>query len=682
MYVTAKEITGFPGLPTREHNVRNRLNSLAKESQKRKRQGTKAFEYHIDCLPDETRMALLQQYAKDEAEHADLEENRDANSEELWYEYDLATDAQKTRTKQNHELCLRVQAYVDAGELLTKAMKQVAFESGVTWARLHRWFYITPGLRVKRIPKSDWLPALLDRRGGVRTYAEIPSEAWELFKADYLRPEMKSGTLSECYRRLQRIAEEKGWDLPCKATFANRVKRDIPKEVVKLARFGKAEFQKSMVPSQRRQRKGLHAMQVVAGDGHVSRVFCKSEDGHVFRPTIWAFIDVYSSMIVGYSVDRTENTEMLGIAIHRMVSRYGIPSTYVLDRGSVALGEAMTGRQSRPKRDSSGKLVHKKFDTYEIEGAITAMGSTVNWIKGIDDNVGRSGNSRANPIERLWHSVGGIGQFEREPAFEGAYTGASITDKPANYNPDNAVSFDTFLTTLDAWVYQWNNEKGRRTEMAKPQKLSYAEVFERSYDQSAIRKPTNAQLALCLLRTRKAIKVHNGGTVELNAGGYSKHLTNRYQSQLLYEYVGSKVKLRFNPYDLTKYVLAFAEDDRFIGKIPLLADEDFISISGARRQAALGESELERTELVGDWLITKSIDEVAEAYAPKEHEKTDIGGAVPGITKMAPEMPRDFEGFEKTKRAVGHDASWGADDDYFNDDMTRVIQQQFGKNTE
>ncbi len=688
MYVSAQECLGLVGMPTMVHNIRNKLNKLADVDQKRKRQGTKAFEYHIDCLPEETRMALLQQQAKEEAAQAQSEDTREITSEELWYEFELATESQKARAKQSHELCIRVQTYVENGEGLTKAMKQVAFESGATYARIHRYFYISPGLRTKRIPKNDWLAALLDGRGGATVSVEVPEEAWELFKADYLRPEMKSGTLTECYRRLERQAKQKGWKLPCVKTFANRVRRDIPRELLVLKRQGKAEFQKTMVPAQRRSRKGLHAMQVVAGDGHVARVFCKTEDGNVFRPTIWAFQDVYSSMIVGYSVDLTENTEMLGIAIYRMVDKHGIPTLYVLDRGSAALSEAMTGRSSRPKRDGSGKLVHKKFDTYEIEGVITSMGSDVNWIKSIEDNEGRSGNSRANPVERFWHSTSAIGQFEREPVFAKAYTGASITDKPANYNSANAVPFETFLTMFDAWVYEWNHREGRRTEMAKSQGLSFAEVFRRSREQSQVAKPSNAQLALCLLRTRKAVTVHNGGIIELNAGNYSKQLTNRYQSSLLYEHVGSKVKLRFNPYDLTQYVLAFTEDDRLIGQIPLCEDADFVDVSAARRQRLLGESELARTELMGDFMITKTIDEVAEAYAPKEHEKTDIGGPVPGITKMVPNMPRtlddfsDFDMGEKTKRAVGHDAFWDADDDYFNDDMTRVIQQQFGKNTE
>jgi len=682
MWFTSKELTALPCMPTTYNKVRAKLDKLASETQKRQRQGSKAFEYHIDCLPEETRIALLQRQANEKAEQLDSLAHRNPTSESLWYEYDIASDSKAARAKEKYALCLCVEQCIKSGMTIVKAITQVANEAGITYSQIHRWFYTSPGLWKHNIPKNDWLPALLDGRQGPSTLVEIPAEAWELFKADYLRPEMQSGTLSECYRRLERIAGDKGWSLPCRKTFAARVKRDIPKELVTLKRLGKAEFQKNMVPAQRRTRRGLHAMQVVSGDGHVARVFCQSEDGHIFRPTVWAFIDVYSSMIVGYSVDRTENTEMLGIAIHRMVSQYGIPTQYVLDRGSVALSEAMTGRQARPKKDGKGKLVHKKFDAYEVEGAITAMGSSVNWIRGFDDNEGRSGNSRANPVERLWHSKGGFGQFERHPAFAGAYTGASIADKPANYNRANAVMFEAFLTHLDAWVHEWNHQTGRRTEMARGQGLSYAEVFTRSYEQSAIPTPTQAQLALCLLRTRRAVKVHNGGLVELNAGSYSQHLTNRYHSPLLFEYIGEKVQLRFNPYDLTQYVLAYTEQGSLIGKIPLEADVDFISASAARRKAALGESELERTELMGDWMITKTIDEVAKAYAPKEEEKTEIGGPVPGITQMVPDMATDFEGLEQTKRAVGHDADWAVEEDYFSDDMTHILQQQFGRQPE
>ncbi|EKJ4803611.1 multidrug DMT transporter permease, partial [Escherichia coli] len=60
MWITAKECAGIGGLPTREHNVRARLDRVIenKPELRRKREGTKAFEYHIDCLPAEAQKVL------------------------------------------------------------------------------------------------------------------------------------------------------------------------------------------------------------------------------------------------------------------------------------------------------------------------------------------------------------------------------------------------------------------------------------------------------------------------------------------------------------------------------------------------------------------------------------------------------------------------------------------------
>lgn len=54
MFLTANELVGIPGLPGTVQGIRNRLNKLSGDHPEliRKRTGTKAFEYHIDCLPE------------------------------------------------------------------------------------------------------------------------------------------------------------------------------------------------------------------------------------------------------------------------------------------------------------------------------------------------------------------------------------------------------------------------------------------------------------------------------------------------------------------------------------------------------------------------------------------------------------------------------------------------------
>ncbi|MGL5343557.1 MAG: DNA-binding protein, partial [Plesiomonas sp.] len=65
MWVTAKECVGIGNLPTREQNVRARLDRVAEQNPewRRKRKGTKAFEYYIECLPPEAQQAFRAQQA-------------------------------------------------------------------------------------------------------------------------------------------------------------------------------------------------------------------------------------------------------------------------------------------------------------------------------------------------------------------------------------------------------------------------------------------------------------------------------------------------------------------------------------------------------------------------------------------------------------------------------------------
>ncbi|MFZ4221011.1 DNA-binding protein, partial [Enterobacter ludwigii] len=66
VWLTAKECASLPGMPGREHNVRNKLDKYAggNTEYRRRREGTKAFEYHIDCLPDVARAAVQSRMAR------------------------------------------------------------------------------------------------------------------------------------------------------------------------------------------------------------------------------------------------------------------------------------------------------------------------------------------------------------------------------------------------------------------------------------------------------------------------------------------------------------------------------------------------------------------------------------------------------------------------------------------
>ncbi|STV62419.1 Mu DNA-binding domain [Klebsiella pneumoniae] len=62
MFVTVNELIGIPGLPSTVQGLRLTLNKRASGSPElvRKREGSKAFEYHVDCLPEEARRTFME----------------------------------------------------------------------------------------------------------------------------------------------------------------------------------------------------------------------------------------------------------------------------------------------------------------------------------------------------------------------------------------------------------------------------------------------------------------------------------------------------------------------------------------------------------------------------------------------------------------------------------------------
>ncbi|MMZ41810.1 hypothetical protein D3C81_178810 [compost metagenome] len=64
MFIAVKELMGIPGLPATTKGIREALsrNAAGMPELVRKREGTKAFEYHIDCLPAEAREVVRQRH--------------------------------------------------------------------------------------------------------------------------------------------------------------------------------------------------------------------------------------------------------------------------------------------------------------------------------------------------------------------------------------------------------------------------------------------------------------------------------------------------------------------------------------------------------------------------------------------------------------------------------------------
>ncbi|EMZ1070265.1 hypothetical protein ABC498_004258, partial [Salmonella enterica] len=66
MFFSVNDLTGVPGLPGTVQGIRWTLNRATEQHPewRRKRAGSKAFEYHIDCLPAEVQKVLRERLLK------------------------------------------------------------------------------------------------------------------------------------------------------------------------------------------------------------------------------------------------------------------------------------------------------------------------------------------------------------------------------------------------------------------------------------------------------------------------------------------------------------------------------------------------------------------------------------------------------------------------------------------
>uniref|UniRef100_UPI003019975C DNA-binding protein n=1 Tax=Providencia rettgeri TaxID=587 RepID=UPI003019975C len=107
IWVTAQECIGLPNLPTAPFNISNRLKKHATEDMVRKREGTKAFEFHINCLPPIARAAVLKKQGVVEVAGTAIEikkrESGDYSRELIWQNWNNANEKQREKARERCE---------------------------------------------------------------------------------------------------------------------------------------------------------------------------------------------------------------------------------------------------------------------------------------------------------------------------------------------------------------------------------------------------------------------------------------------------------------------------------------------------------------------------------------------------------------------------------------------------
>lgn len=546
-WYSATDIAGLPGMPGSERAV-NRM-CERREINRRPRNQGKGWEYHINDLPPITQAALVRRYRATESTPAtDRVDHYDRAT--VWAQYDLKPDKQKNVAQQRLAALNTALTLIATGLSRARAFTEAGAAHQVSAASLYRWHET-----VRAAERSDWLALLAPGYVGRVAHAECSVEAWDYFKADFLRLEKPAA--AACYERLMRAATVHNWTVPAQITLERRLEREIPRSVHVLARDGK-EALKRTYPAQERDHSVFHALEAVNADGHKFDLFARWPDGTIARPVIVAWQDIYSGKLLSYRVDHTEHSGLVRLSFGDMVEQFGIPSSAYLDNGRAFATKFLTG----------GTATRYRFKIREDDpvGIFTNLlgPSGVHWTTPY--------HGQAKPIERAWRDL--CEYVAKHPLFAGAYTGNNPTAKPENY-ASHAVPLAEFLAVLDQEIIAHNARVGRRSKVCAGQ--SFDVVFNASYARAPIRKATEEQRRLWLLAADGVTASRQDGAVRI--------FGNRYWCEALGQYAGKKVVVRFDPDRLQEAVHIYTLDGRHIGTAECIVAAGFNSESAARDQA-------------------------------------------------------------------------------------------------
>lgn len=631
-WLTAKELAGQPGMPSSHSAVVRRAKRDDWESRPRTGKGG-GREYAFGSLPVETQAALLKAHSPDSPAKASRRQAPAGplDRESLWSSFERKPQGLKDEAARRLQALQGVERLVDGGAKRTEAIQQTAAVYGESRATLYRWFKL-----VKGVESADWLAALAPNYTGRTSKADCDQEAWEFFKAQYLRPEAPS--IATCYDWTQQAAREHGWTVPSQRTLT-RWANEIPKAVRVLKREGEYAMMR-LYPSQQRSVRDLHALYWINGDGYQHNVFVKFPDGTIGRPKTWFWQDIYSRRIVGYRTDRTEHSDMIRLAIGDVVERYGIPEHVTIDNTRAAANKWLT----------AGVRTRYRFKVREEDpvGLLPQLGIQVHWTTVHNGK----GHGQAKPIERAF-GVGGLGEYvDKHPKFAGAYTGPNVTAKPDNYG-SAAIEWDVFAQVLADSIRAWNAKEGRRSEICGGV-LSYEQAFSQSYEANAhrIRRATEAQRRMWLMAA-ESVLVQKDAAVRLKVGGGPQGY-NRYSSDRLIDYIGRRVVVRFDPDALHDAVHLYQLDGRYIGEAECIHAAGFGDTSAGREWRRLRKQRLQAGKDAAEAEVRMGAVEAADYLPAHDPEAEDDSAPQTGVVRGS---------FGERKRVAGSDVQPQGDDE-------------------
>lgn len=377
-------------------------------------------------------------------------------------------------------------------------------------------------------------------------------------------------------------------NFPSSQTFYRKLLKEVPKQSIYLARFGKSAWNRKYGNYVDRDYSQITAGSCWISDHAQLDVAVLDKSGRVVFPWVTAWRDFKTSKWLGWLLHcESPNSDHIFQSFYYSANEYGLPEDVYIDNGKDYRSKDFAGG-----RKIENVLIDEKKSTAML------------MLLGIKPHFALPYNAQTKPIER---------DFLKNKEFFSkhfvGYRGGNITERPeklkSEIKSNQIMPFEEFKEVFDDFIINVLNKMPSKSKVLKgksPDQL-FAEEFK-------VKKTVSKEaLSLFCMRTSRAVTIGRNGVRD-------SEMQVTYWSDWMSPLKGDKVYLRR---DINAYQEAWvfnAKNDQYLGKATI-----------AELVPALARTDIEKAQLK-EAIATKNRDrKLAKAYA-------DIKDAPSSIEKM------------------------------------------------
>jgi transposase InsO family protein len=397
-----------------------------------------------------------------------------------------------------------------------------------------------------------------------------------------------------------------------------RFLKSVPPATIDYWRKGSAYIRKNYVPPILRLLDDLAVNECWMGDATTLDVFCLyPKRPNPVRPTLTAWMDIRSRLVVGFMIAPTVNTNTVALGFRDAVLRYGLPEVIYVDNG----------REYRNKNWRGQVVSYGHLEAAHIKGRWERLGILPMFAWPYNPQS-------KGQIER-WFNTLSHSFLNLLPG----YSGANITARTKRKDQERLsleikqgalLSFDELTVAVGEAIKAYNHKAHKALGGKSP-----AQIFEEGYGQP--RLVSERALDFCLAKQR-VVTIKSGGITARETG-----VTYISYDPAYIRAIGRKGMLAYDPRDVSQAHLSAIVNKR----------EVYCCAVAPREGIAFRASEAELKEAIGRKKRTHKL--IAEAARAMKHKEIDVRGKLREANfAVDPQEQESFERGIAIKRGEGN----------------------------